>query len=67
MKHSSLLTEISEVYKSIEQQIERGALEADERKWIERSFGLAMKTWLNIEEMASNYRFLDRDEEIFFL
>lgn len=66
MKHSSLLTEISQVYQSIEQQIERGALETDEQKWIERSFGLAMKTWLNIEKMAGNYRFLDREEEIYF-
>jgi len=66
MKNSPLLTESSQVYKSIERQIEKGILETDEGKWIERSFGLAMKSWLEIEEMASNYRFLDREEEIYF-
>ena len=66
MNYSSLIKESSEAYKSIEQQIEKGSLETDERKWIERSFGLAMKAWLNIEEMASNYRFLNREEEIYF-
>ncbi|THU41229.1 hypothetical protein FAM09_03700 [Niastella caeni] len=66
MKYSSLLTESSQVYKLIEQQIEKGTLETDEGKWIERAFGLVMKTWLNIEEMASNNHFLDREEEIYF-
>lgn len=66
MKYSSLLTESSQIYKSIEQQIEKGALETDEGKWIERAFGLVMRTWLDIEGMASKYRFLDREEEIYF-
>jgi hypothetical protein len=59
--------EISQLYKSIEQQIEKSTLEStDELKWIERSFGMAMKTWVNIEETASNYQFLNRQEEIYF-
>jgi hypothetical protein len=68
MKNSSLLLiECRQVYESIEHQIEKGALElADERKWIERAFGLAMKTWLDIEEMANNYQFLNRKEEVYF-
>ena len=66
MKYSSLLTESSQIYKSIEQQIENGTLETDEGKWIEQAFGLAMKTWLNVEEMASNFGFLNREEEIYF-
>ena len=67
MKYSSLLIGISQVYKSIEQQIDKGAMElTDERKWIERAFGLAMKTWLDIEEIASNYKFLNREEEVYF-
>lgn len=67
MKNSSLLAESKLVYQSIEQQIEKGASElADERKWIEWSFGLAMKTWIGIEKMATDHRFSDRDEEIDF-
>ena len=66
MKYSSLITEISQVYKLIVQEIEKNPSEADEGKWIERSFGLVVKTWLNIEEMISNYRFVDREEEIYF-
>jgi len=66
MKYSSLITEASRVYKTIEQQIEKSALETGEGKWIEQSFWLAMKSWLNIEEMAGNYCFLNRDEEIYF-
>ena len=66
MKNSFLLAETRQVYKSIEQQIEKGLLETDEGKWIERAFGLAMKTWLEIEVMVSNYQFLDREEEIYF-
>jgi len=66
MKYSSLLIEISQVYRSIEQQIEKGALATDEAKWIEQSFWLAMRSWLNIEAMASNYPFLNREEEVYF-
>lgn len=66
MKYSALITESSQVFKLIEQEIEEGALETDERKWIEQTFGLAMKTWLEIEEMTSNYGFLNREEEIYF-
>lgn len=66
MKHSALITETSRVYKSIEQQIEQGARENDEGKWIERAFGLVVKTWLDVEELASNYRFSDHEEEIYF-
>jgi|GEM_PF-2356566 len=66
MKNSPLITETRRVYKSIEQQIEKGSMETDEGKWIERAFGLAMKTWLDIEVMVSNYRFLDQEEEIYF-
>jgi hypothetical protein len=66
MKHPSLLAETSQIYKSIEKQIEKGILETDEGKWIERAFGLVMKSWLDIEELTSNYRFLNREEEIYF-
>lgn len=66
MKCSTLLTACSQVYRSIEQQIEKGTSETDEGKWIERAFGLVMKTWLDIEEMANNHRFLNREEEIYF-
>jgi len=66
MKHSSLIAETSQVYKSIEQQIEKDTWETDEGKWIERAFGLVMKTWLDVEELATNYRFLDHEEEIYF-
>jgi len=66
MKYSSLLTEIGQVHKLIVQEVEKSPVEAEEGKWIERSFGLVMKTWLNIEEMISNYRFVDREEEVYF-
>jgi hypothetical protein len=66
MKFSSLLTESHLLYKSIEQQLEKGSFETDQGKWIERAFGLAMKSWLDIEEMARNNRFSNREEEIYF-
>ncbi|WP_158085358.1 RteC domain-containing protein [Niastella vici] len=66
MKYSSQLTEISQVYKLIVQEIEQNPSEANEGKWIERSFGLVVKTWLNIEEMISNYQFSEREEELYF-
>jgi hypothetical protein len=66
MKYSSLITETNQLYKSIEQLIEKGTLETDEGKWIEQAFGLAMKSWLDIEEMARNCQFLNREEEIYF-
>jgi len=66
MKNSILLAETKQIYKSIEQQIEKGSLETDEGKWIERAFGLAMKSWLEIEVLVSNHRFLDQEEEIYF-
>jgi len=66
MKNSFLLAETRQIYKSIEQQIEKGPMETDEGKWIERAFALTMKTWLEIEVMVSNYRFSDQEEEIYF-
>ena len=48
MKNSFLLAETRQIYKSIEQQIEKGPMETDEGKWIERAFALTMKTWLEI-------------------
>jgi hypothetical protein len=64
---NSLLAESRLVYRAIEQQINNGALElTDERKWIEWSFGLTMKTWVDIEKMAADHRFSDQDEEIDF-
>jgi hypothetical protein len=66
MKNLTLIAETRQVYKSIEQQIENDSLETGEGKWIERSFSLAMKTWLEIEVMVRDHRFLDQEEEVYF-
>ena len=66
MKNSALVAETRQIYNSIEQQIEKISLEAEEGKWIEQSFCLAMKTWLEMEVLVSDHRFLDQEEEIYF-
>jgi hypothetical protein len=67
MKNNSLHAQCVQLYKQTEQQIYKGASElTDEGKWIEWGFGLAMKTWLEVERMTNSYPFLHRDEEINF-
>ncbi|AEW03309.1 hypothetical protein A4D02_04645 [Niastella koreensis] len=66
MKNSALIAETRQIYNSIEQQIEKISLEAEEGKRIEQSFCLAMRTWLEMEVLVSDHRFLDQEEEIYF-
>ena len=67
MKKLSLLTKSKLVYESIEQQIEKRAVELEnERKWIEWAFCLAMNAWFEIEKISDGHRFANQAEEILF-
>ncbi|WP_207515164.1 hypothetical protein [Longitalea luteola] len=66
MENSFLWKQCRLAYRTMQLQLKEGAPAADEVKWIERAFGIAMHTWFNIEKLVTNYHFADQEEENHF-
>ncbi|OQP63729.1 hypothetical protein A3860_22570 [Niastella vici] len=67
MKNSFLLQQSRLLYKIIWQKIQSSESQsADEKKWIECAFVLTTQAWLNIEKVANDYQFMNKQEEVCF-
>ena len=67
MNNSFLLKQCSEIYKTMQQEIQGYQSPAsDDEKWIEKGFCITMKAWFNIEKITAGYRFMNKQEEVYF-
>lgn len=67
MKNSFLLQQCQLIYKTTQQEIQSHESQSpDEMKWIEWGFGATMRAWLNIEQIADGYQFMNQQEEVCF-